>query len=112
MRKIIFILSIFTFLLSCKEETIKKQIPIKIDGFHIIGNIKQFNDKVVFLQEQQLDKTYTTINKTVVKSNSFDFSGQSTNPKLMYLGFENSEHKIPIITNNFETFVNINIKDL
>jgi hypothetical protein len=112
MKKTVTLLCLFAFLISCKEETTKKQEPKEIDGFNIIGSIKQFNNKIVSLQKQNLDKTYNTVDKTTIKNNTFHFNGKITDPDLMYLGFENSDHKIPIIVNNFETFVNINIKDL
>ena len=112
MKKLLVLISVFAFLTSCKKETTKKQMPVKTEGYHIIGSIKKFNDKTVFLTIQNLDKSYKTIEKTTISNNTFNFNGTSASPKLMYLGFENSEHKIPVITNNFETFVTINSKDL
>ncbi|MCF6350433.1 MAG: AhpC/TSA family protein [Flavobacteriaceae bacterium] len=113
MKKIITILSIFAFFISCKEKA-KEQIPKKIEGYHIIGNLKKLNNKIVFLQKQNLDKTYNTIDKKTIKNNTFQFNDKIIviDPYLMYLGFENSDHKIPVIINNFETFVNIDSENL
>lgn len=111
MKNFSFILFIFVLLISCKNEIVQ-QTPIKTDGFNIIGNIKQFENKTIFLQKQGLDKTYKTIDKTNVNGDSFFFSGKVTEPELMYLGFGNSDHKIPLIANNFETYVNIKVADL
>ncbi len=112
MKNYFLFLLLAILLLACNNTKKENIIPTEIKGFHIIGNIESFDDKVIFLQKQNLDKTYNTIQKTTVTDSNFEFKGNNTNTELVYIGFKESDYKLPIILNNFETIVTINTTDL
>jgi thiol-disulfide isomerase/thioredoxin len=113
MKNILFLFAFFIFFFSCeKKETITIPIPKKIDGFLINGTIESFNNKMVYLQRQNIDKSYHTVDSTLIANNKFSFKGEDSPVKLYYVGFQNNTYKIPIIANNFETFIMVNSTDL
>ncbi len=113
MKKFLIFLTIIVCLFSCKKETsVINNTPKKTDGYQIIGNISNFNNKEVYLQNKNLDKSYTVISKAIISNNKFSFSDAINNPKLVYIGFESSGYKVPVIINNFQTIINIDSKDL
>jgi thiol-disulfide isomerase/thioredoxin len=112
MNKYILILGLL-FLSACENKTeSKKIIPKKIEGYHIFGTVPSFEEKTILLQKKDFENNYKTIQYTTVKNNTFEFIGDNTNIDILYIGFKNSEHKLPIIINNFETVVEINPTDL
>jgi len=113
MKNILFLFAFLIFFFSCeKKETTTTPIPKKIDGFLINGTIESFNNKTVYLQRQNIDKSYRTIDSTVITNNKFTFKGEDSSIKLHYVGFQNNTYKIPVIANNFETFIMVNSTDL
>jgi thiol-disulfide isomerase/thioredoxin len=112
MNKYILILGLL-FLFACENKPkSKKIIPKKIEGYHIFGTVPSFEEKTILLQKKDFENNYKTIQSTTVKNNTFEFKGNNTNIDILYIGFKNSEYKLPIITNNFETVVEINPTDL
>ncbi len=105
----IILLLIFT---SCNKDKIKNNTPKKIDGYSIYGTIKSFDGKTIVLQQLNTDKKYNTIQTTTVNDAIFKFQGDLKTPNIYYLGFENSNYKLPIILDDFEVFVDVNISDL
>lgn len=113
MKKLILIVVLLNFISCNKEnENKNKTTPNKITGYHIYGEIPSFNNKEILLQKKELNKEYTTLQKTKIKNNHFEFKGNNSNTELIYLGFKDFNYKIPILINNFETLVKINPTDL
>ncbi len=114
MKNIIIVLSFFFVLTSCKNK--KKELVNKIttpkyhQGLSVIGEINLPNNTIIFLQEQLLNKTYKTIKTNKVDNGIFTFTKELNEEKLLFIGFENNDNKIPFIANNFETFINVDIK--
>lgn len=113
MKNFLFLFTFLFVIFSCKkEETISVSIPKKIDGFLIKATIESFNNKMVYLQKQNIDQLYDTIDSVEVVDNQFSFKGSVISAKLYYIGFQNNSYKVPIIASNFETFVTVNSSDL
>ncbi len=97
---------------SCKKKAnlITEILPKTHVGYFIKGSIVSSEDIDVYLQKQEIDKSFTTVKTTQVLNNQFFFSDTIVSAKLLYIGFSNSNKKIPVIVNNFETFITINSK--
>lgn len=98
--------------LSCKkkENSITESIPKIHVGYFIKGIIKSPDKTSVYLQKKERNKSFTTIKTTQILNNQFSFSDTIASAKLFYIGFSNSNKKIPVIANNFDTFITIDSK--
>ncbi len=110
--KKIFVLFFILSLTACKKEKETKITPKKITGYHIYGEIPSYNNKDIFLQKKEFNNEFTTLKKTKVENNHFEFKGNKTDIQLLYIGFNDFDYKIPILINNFETVIEINPTDL
>ncbi len=113
MKKIFLVSALIILLISCnKKEVIKKTVPKPYNGYFINGNVSSSDEIEVYLQEQLNDKTYQTIKTTHTVNKQFSFSDKIEHPKLYFIGFNTSTNKIPVIANNFETYITVNEKNI
>lgn len=113
MKKIFLIVTLITFFTSCKKkEIITEPVPKSYNGYFISGNVISSDEIEVYLQEQLNDKSFVTVKTTHTVNKQFLFSDKIENPKLYYISFNNNTDKIPVIANNFETYITVNDKDI
>jgi len=113
MKKIFLVIALITFFASCKKkEIITEPVPKSYNGYFISGNVISTDEIEVYLQKQLTDKSFETIKTTHTVNKQFLFSDKIENSRLYYIGFNNSPNKIPVIANNFETYITVNDKDV
>ena len=111
MKKEITFIILFLLLISCKNESkeiIKTPFTPQIhNGVFVKGNINLPNNAVILLQDKLINKKYKTVATTEVSNSNFSFTKNITEEKLYYIGFNDSEKKIPFIANKYDTFITI-----
>lgn len=112
----ILLISIVLIISSCKKEAEKKgviQEALKThNGLFVKGTVDFPNKTVILLQEQLIDKSFKTLKNTQTKDKKFSFSELINEEKLYFIGFNNTDKKIPFIANNFETFIEVDIDNI
>jgi len=110
------LLSIFLLIVSCKKEKVTtintEKIPEIHNGLFVKGTVDLPDHSVILLQEQLTDKSFKTLKTTQTKDENFNFSEIIKEEKLYFIGFNNSDKKIPFIANNFETFIDVDINNI
>jgi len=114
MKNIFFIILAFVLLNSCKKEKVIviENSPKITKGYAIKGNFKTVKPVEVYLQKQDVDKKFKTVQTIMVKDNIFHFNGDVTTDDVYYISFSDVQEKIPVLINNFESFINVNISDI
>jgi thiol-disulfide isomerase/thioredoxin len=104
MKKSLSILAFLILITSCKKDNNLDDF----DGFIVEGKSYPTNDVFVYLQTQNNDKSFTTIDSVITKKHYFLFKGHYKNPELLFLSFPNIEDKLPIVASNSRTTISIN----
>lgn len=94
-------------LISCKKKIEKDVIANKTDKHIIKAYLTNNSSKTAYLFEKKIDSKFKLINRTKIKNNYFEFSKLADNESIVYVSLDNQEIKIPLISNNFETIINV-----
>ena len=117
MKNILILFIAFLSIISCKKEE-KKEIvkfvftPKIHNGIFVKGNINTPENSIVLLQTKLPNKKYKTIKTTETKGGKFSFTDNITEEKLYFIGFNNTENKIPFIANKYDTFIHIDVNNI